>query len=473
MTNPGFGIAVSKNGFEYLAQVGASILETQLKNIKIPEAHGNGDNPIGTLHWKLTDILLREIRIPKAVITTSNTEIRVSAAGINLSGEAHWKYRTSVIYIPVYDSVTVDINVSINGLVLEARIGRNAQGQAILSSLKYDYNIGHLGVDLHSGASWLYNIIYGFVKGKIQKSLNDQVRELAESKIDKLNLVLEKRIDKTGIFDYSLVRDPVFTTQYMATEHKGELRSPSQPQEFSFSPFPLPAIQKTDRMLYIWMSTYIANTAVATYQKAGMLQMRITPELIPPNSPIQLNTTTFKHIIPALCEKFPSMNMTVFIHATQPPILTVDPHFINVTVYGDVDVYVYDKDKGNEITPALNLSVIVNTHGTIGVKVKGGKHFLTGKANFLETKFTVKSSWIGDVNADTLQNMVNFFCDIFAIKEFNKYALEGLEIPLMDGMQLVSPQITLRDGFIVVETDISYNPRLFSGEKQLQPKTEL
>ena len=457
MINPALRFVVTKKGFNYLAQVGRSILETQLKKIKIPDAHGDVDRLIGSLHWELTNIIFGKIKIPKAAITTSNTGIRVSAAGITLSGKAHWKYRTSVIYIPVYDSGNVDINISIDRLVLEAKIGRNAEGQAIMSNLKYEYNIGNLGVDLHSGASWLYNIIYGFVKGKIQKSLNDQVRELAERQIAKLNLVLEKRIDKTRIFDYSLVRDPVFTSQYMATEHKGELRSPSHPQEFSFSPFPLPAIQKTDRMLYIWMSTYIANTAVATYQKAGMLQMRITPELIPPNSPIQLNTTTFKHIIPALYEKFPSMKMAVFIHATQPPILTVDPHFINVTVYGDVDVYVYDKDKGNEITPALNLSVIVNTHGTIGVKEKGGKHFLTGKANFLETKFTVKSSWIGDVNADTLQNMVNFFCDIFAIKEFDKYALEGLEIPLMDGIQLVSPQITLRDGFIVVETDISYN----------------
>ena len=47
MINPGLRFAFTKKGFKYLAQVGVSMLETQLKKIKIPDTHGNVDSPIG------------------------------------------------------------------------------------------------------------------------------------------------------------------------------------------------------------------------------------------------------------------------------------------------------------------------------------------------------------------------------------------------------------------------------------------
>ncbi len=35
-----------------------------------------------------------------------------------------------------------------------------------------------------------------------------------------------------------------------------------------------------DRMMYIWLTDYIANTASIVYQQAGMLQYTITPDIV-------------------------------------------------------------------------------------------------------------------------------------------------------------------------------------------------
>ena len=44
-------------------------------------------------------------------------------------------------------------------------------------------------------------------------------------------------------------------------------------------PAPLPAISSTDRMMYVWFTDYVANTAGAVYQAAGVLSYNVTPDM--------------------------------------------------------------------------------------------------------------------------------------------------------------------------------------------------
>ena len=466
LINPGFRTAITEKGFDYIVQVGLPILEAQLNNIKIPDLHGDYHSPIGTLHWDLTSIHLGNMKIPKAAITTGSTGLTVSASGITISGGGKWHYKTHVIF-PVSDSGTVDLKVSSTSLSVTVKIGRDAKGHATLSSSACKFNIGKLDVDFHGGASWLYNLFDSTIADAIKGSLNDQVCKLAVNAINTQgnkaleSLPVQVNIDKTALVDYSIVKDPVFNSKFMETEHKGEFMSRTKPEEATFSPVSLPAIgTTTNKMLYIWLTTYIANTAGVVYQKAGILKVQITPDEVPSNIPIKLNTKSFKYIVPALYAKYPEMNMTLFLNATQPPVLIVDPHGANVTVFGEVDVCVYDKNNANKVTPAFNLSVTVYTNATIGIKEENNNPYIIGKANFLGAKFSLKFSSVGNINANLLQNAVNILCQEFVIKELNKYAAAGLQIPLVDGVQLISPQIILGKGFIVVDTDINYKPSI-------------
>lgn len=48
----------------------------------------------------------------------------------------------------------------------------------------------------------------------------------------------------------------------------------------------------------MWLTDYMANSAGFVYQTAGVLHYNITPSMVPPSVPFQLNTLSFKDIIP-------------------------------------------------------------------------------------------------------------------------------------------------------------------------------
>ena len=471
--NPGFRTAITEKGFEYIVQVGLPILEAQLNNINIPDLHGDYHSPIGKVHWDLTKIHMGNFKIPKAALSTGTAGLTVSASGLSLSGGANWHYKTHVIF-PVSDSGSADISLSGTSLSVTVKIGKDPKGHATLSSSACKFNIGSLNIHFHGGASWLYNMFDSQIAGAIKGSLNGQICSQAVKAIDTQgnkaleSLPVQVNIDKTALVDYSIVKDPVFNAQYMETDHKGEFLSRAKPQEAPISPVSLPSIGPTTRMLYIWLTTYIANTAGIVYNDAGILKVRITPDEVPASIPIKLNTSSFKLIIPSLYKKFPNMNMTLLLHATKPPVMTVDQKGVNVTVFGDVDVCVYDSNHNNVVTPAFNLSVIVYTNASLGVKEEGKTPYVIGKANFIGANFSLIYSSIGNFNAELLQDAVNFLCLGFVIKELDKYGAVGLKIPLIDGVQLINPEIKLGNQYIMIDTDINYKS---SVKKQEEDET--
>ena len=68
--------------------------------------------------------------------------------------------------------------------------------------------------------------------------------------------------------------------------------------EAPFTPPPLPSAIDTTKMLYLWFTDYIVETAGFVYTTAGALQYNVTPDMVPPSSPFKLNTDSFKALIP-------------------------------------------------------------------------------------------------------------------------------------------------------------------------------
>ena len=80
--------------------------------------------------------------------------------------------------------------------------------------------------------------------------------------------------------------------------HQGEFYSIAHPVEAPFTPPPLPPIANTTKMIYFWLTDYIAESAGFVYTMAGALQYNITPDMIPSSFPFKLNTASFKALIP-------------------------------------------------------------------------------------------------------------------------------------------------------------------------------
>lgn len=46
------------------------------------------------------------------------------------------------------------------------------------------------------------------------------------------------------------------------------------------SPPVLPAVSQTDKMIYVWLTDYVADTAGFVYQKGGELAYNVTPDMV-------------------------------------------------------------------------------------------------------------------------------------------------------------------------------------------------
>ena len=74
---------------------------------------------------------------------------------------------------------------------------------------------------------------------------------------------------------------------------KGEFLSAISPREPPFSPSLLPFESEADKMVYVWLTDYVVNTAGFVYQSAGVLNETITPSMVG----FSENVKVFSHMI--------------------------------------------------------------------------------------------------------------------------------------------------------------------------------
>jgi hypothetical protein len=68
----------------------------------------------------------------------------------------------------------------------------------------------------------------------------------------------------------------------------------------------------------VWFTEYEPEVAAWAFQQAGVLDFLVNASQIPKSSPIQLNTSTFEDIVPALQTKYPNMAMSIDLVARAP-----------------------------------------------------------------------------------------------------------------------------------------------------------
>lgn len=108
--------------------------------------------------------------------------------------------------------------------------------------------------------------------------------------------VVVSKLDSTAEINYELFSNPLFQTTYFQTQHtvgffvyvvclksmlmkQGEFYSIAKPVEAPCVAPALPPASTVDdsKMMYVWVSTYVPNTAAFVYQEAGILTYTLTP----------------------------------------------------------------------------------------------------------------------------------------------------------------------------------------------------
>jgi len=407
----------------------------------------------------LTKIVLDNLRIPGSTVQIQpGVGLLVVANGVSAHVRLNWHYRERS-WPNISDGGSADIDLGNTQLAVVVIVGA-AGGRPTVKTQSVTVNIGSININLHGGASWLYqifvNIFAGNIKSAVHDALVNEIRDAINKQAEEAlaTIPIREPVDKYALIDYSLIATPTFTKTYLTSAHLGEFYLIKGPQEYPSSPKAMPDYIQ-DEMVQMFVSDYVANSAGFVYTNAGVLQQVVNDRDLPSSVPVRLNTSSFEELIPNIYTKYPNMLMKLVIYEdkTTPPVAKFSKDGILITARGAIDVQV--------ITKAANISAFV-----LGVVAYAdGKAYLvnqTLKANlkYLKSELSLRKTDIGDVDVSTLQQLVDVLIDQGVTPLANKYLNNGFPIPAVEGVTFVNPILGYGDDFISIICDLHYKPTI-------------
>jgi len=367
----------------------------------------------------------------------------------------------------VSDSGSIDMSAS--GLSISATIvaGMTPAHEPSLAIGECKADIGSLDIKFHGGASWLYNLFKSDIAGSIKSALKGQVCTILKTVMGPANAALAKlptheNLDSYAGINFELLVAPDTTSSFLRTSHVGSFYDAKQPTimaPITAAPLVVPAA--LPRMMYIWVTSFLGESAAWAYGKAGRLSWTIKPSDIPPQMKIKLNTADFALVCPALQKAYPNMNMTMRLNtsAELPLQPSIAPSGINVTGYFGSTFYV-DLPNGSQaevfmLNTTAHLTATVSLNSTAKTAPTMSLHY---NLDLAKVDLSLVQSTIGSFNPVGLQIFFNYVVVQSIVQQLNQAGANGFPIPTLDGIALMNPEIVFEDGAIRIDTDIAYDP---------------
>jgi len=375
---------------------------------------------------------------------------------VHLPQLMNWRYETDV-WPHVSDSGSADVTIDSTTISISASITPTSDGRATIAILSDSVSIGNLDIELHGGASWLYQIfvdvfnsdLKSAVASAMQSALSDNVAQLVNSLLETVPVV--ETIYNNVEVDFGLVNLGFQAGAFVETDHTGEFYEVSNPQE---APFDRPVIPDftPSQMILVAGSDFFLNSGGYAFYTAGVLQTLVTPDMVPSSSPLQLNTSSFCSIVPRLCKVAPNQNMSLYLNATSTPVISINTSGIQGQFEGTI-LFNINFDNGT-VSPAFTLSTSTSLNAT-AYFIQGSS--VGGIVYYIESSLTLLSSEIGSVPIKLLQLEVDYIIKNVVLPQVNAFLATGIELPTIEGVTFVNPQIEYGEQYLSVSTDVVYN----------------
>ncbi|XP_072169071.1 bactericidal permeability-increasing protein-like [Diadema setosum] len=458
--NPGFKARITQKGLNFLRDLGLETLRDKIQHLTIPDVSGRASVKVGHINYEVKNIRITSFNIPTAFLTTNPSAggLRLTTSGISLSVHGNWHYK-STGFIHVSDSGSFDARASSISMALSIRVGVDSTGRPTISSARSDcsFHVSGMNVDLHGGASWLYNLF----DHKIADSLKDSVnKKVCPEVLDAVNIQLENKLKTLKMearflhvadIDYTLVAPPVFNGS-VNTAHKGEVYAHGSKTE---CPLPVPGVRAdsdTSRMVFLWITDYLPNSAGYVLQEVGYLQYNVTKDNVPEAEKDYLNTGNFayKFAIPQLNFMYPSMDMQINIKSTKPPVITMKENGISANLVGEFSPYAILPNK----TLAYLFTLKVSIAAEVSVSFKDNN--ITWSLSSLSTDISRVKTEIGWFSSTLLEVAVNSAITLYFLPLMNQIGGVGVPLPQIDDLDFSNPVVTHGQNFIKIGTDLIF-----------------
>lgn len=456
-TTPALKVTMPPSSMQYVANLIQPLLVQKLQMASLPSFSETIGTPIGDVQLDVSGCQWTSVQVGQLSVgpyqSSGNDELGVGVAIDSLGLNCNWHYR-KVHWPHIADGGSADIGFASTAIVSIVQLF-NQKGHAGVNAVLCQIDIGSFSLHLHGGASWLYNLFIGALKGKIESAITNAVDSTICTEIDqKLNaafaaLPTELPFGAELGVDYALMAAPIVdSSDGIVLPCLGEFYDQSNPNALDpCAGQPVPNSVVSSRMIQFVVGSCAVDSIGYALQNAGMLSFVVDNEDLPPNFGISLTTDYFEFIIPALYNKYPDKNMSALVYTPTAPRLAVQNGVVVVQalVYMNVSVLTPQPLPAFTMATSLTVNATVALNGTTLVPTLG---WIAGKSVVLASNFgTSWESLVSPLLTDAIRYV--------ALPIANQQLSSGFAIPTSGKMKLSNPIVQMTNDLLVVASDFT------------------
>ncbi|XP_013869334.1 phospholipid transfer protein [Austrofundulus limnaeus] len=448
----GCKIRITDKGLEMLRLETQKFVEEELSNINIPEMKGTE----GRFQYTITDVKIKELNLTHAdlqFIPDVGLLFDVQNSSISLS------FYRQILYWFFYD--TGNINASAEGVNINTAVHliRDFEGRLKINNITCDAKIKKMRAEFSGTLGRVYDVLGKFLTTGLRLYLNKQIcPALNHAALVHVNSMLETIPVRTEVdsyigIDYSLIDDPVVTSQSLDMHFRGMFFDLSHHNLTLVNYAVEPVIREFDRMVYLALSEFFFDSGLFAYYTAGIFQMHIVNEKMPKDLEMLLRTTylgTIMMLNPALVNAPLSLQLAV----NSPPKTSIKTSGATVVMTAIVKVMVLPPGQ-----PLVQLSsMTMETKFNAKVSMRGKR--LAVHADLRRFKIFSNQSALESLALIPLQAPLKTMLQMSVVPLINNWTKRGVRIPLAEGMDFIEEVVEYHNGFIVIGANLHFSKGL-------------
>uniref|UniRef100_A0A7N8YDA6 Bactericidal permeability-increasing protein n=1 Tax=Mastacembelus armatus TaxID=205130 RepID=A0A7N8YDA6_9TELE len=404
--NPAIQVILTNKGLQYGKHTGTDWIQEILENVTLPDISGKFPiGRLGSVDYTLSGISITKVDLPEPSVEfyPNTTGLKSSMSGLSVALSGEWRTHYGIIH----DGGTLDLALFSVSVMSIVELGKDANGHLSISSVTCTCTIGDVAIQFYGGASWIFRPFVPFFKGHIKGEIQSRICP----KVEEVIVILEDHLQVMNATKNTL--NWLFVTLNL----KGELYSIRTHKEPPFEAQSFTVPQQHSYMFSVGMSEFTLNSASYGCYSDGLLQATVNDSMIPPLSPVHLNTTSMGQFIPQLPKLFPGLLMSLTVYAREVPMFSLKPDAVKLDFQGTVKAFAILPNDTQ--APLFTLNVVSNfvfwTFWAEKVKIDSASFMVYSPLFTL----TLIGSEVGTFQTDALENVVKMGIEMAVLPKVN------------------------------------------------------
>ncbi|XP_041059964.1 phospholipid transfer protein isoform X2 [Carcharodon carcharias] len=449
-TKPACRIRITSQGLRLIRSEGLKFVAEELENISIADLSGKE----GPFHYSISGVKITDLDLSTASLSfypEAGLQFEVKNSSISVT------FQRNMLYWLIQDAGQINASAEGASIWTVLDLSKSQSGQLKISKLSCTASIARMYARFTGNFRGFYEIFSGILTTGLRFLINQQIcPALQHSALVLLNSLLETVPVRTPVdqyvgIDYSLLNDPDVKSDWMDMEFKGMFYTLGNENETLLNNGIIPLVKGNQRMVYISVSEYFFDSAMYSYYKAGVLKTEIPENKMSMDLAYLLRTTFFGAIIlltPTSSAR--EAPLLLDLEVTSAPRCTIKPSGITVTVNALMNVILLPPNS----KPVTLSSIIMESKLNAKVSLKGKK--LAMKLDLKRFRMYSSKSTLESLALIPLQTPMKALLQFTVMPIINERILEGVQIPLPEGIDLINETVKNHMGFLSIGADLHF-----------------